>query len=379
MLPTIRERAARTEAEHKVPDETIAELKKAGFFKIVQPRRYGGYEMAPNVLFDIQMILAEACMSTGWVYGLLAVHSFQLALFDDEAQRDVWGEDANALVASTYQPVGKVTRVEGGFRLSGHWGFSSGVQHCDWLFLGSLAPPRAEGEPPEMMTFLLPRSDYRFVEGSWDVFGLKGTGSLDIIVEDAFIPEHRIHTLAEGFEILSQRGLKTNIAPLFRMPWAQQFARVVSTACIGALQGALDAYLDIARSRVSTNTGKATKADPQAQYYAAHVQSEIISMKAQLHRNFDEMMAFLEKDGEIPIENRVRYRFEAGQVSRRCATLVDGFLPLLGGRAIYNSSPVLRYWRDIMASRAHVANNPEPSGASLGAIYLGLPNPELFV
>src|SRR5882757_9434953 len=117
MLPAVRERAARAEAE----------LKAAGFFKIVQPRRYGGYEMAPNVLFDIQMILAEACMSTGWVYGLLAVHSFQLALFDDHAQRDVWGKDENALVASTYQPVGKVTRVDGGFRLSGHWGFSSGV------------------------------------------------------------------------------------------------------------------------------------------------------------------------------------------------------------------------------------------------------------
>jgi len=379
MLPTIRERAARAETDHKVPDETIAELKAAGFFKIVQPRRYGGYEMAPNVLFDIQMILAEACMSTGWVYGLLAVHSFQLALFDDRAQRDVWGADEGALVASTYQPVGKVTRVDGGFRLSGHWGFSSGVQHCDWIFLGSLAPPEAEGEPPEMMTFLLPKSDFRYVEGSWDVFGLKGTGSLDIIVEDAFIPEHRIHTLAEGFDIHSQRGLKTNTAPLFRMPWAQQFARIVSTACIGALQGALDAYLDIARSRVSTNTGKATKADPQAQHYAAHVRSEILAMQTVLHRNFDEMMEYLEAGEEIPIENRVRYRFEAGQVSRKCAVLVDGFLPLLGGRAIYNSSPVLRYWRDIMASRAHVANNPEPSGASLGAIYLGLPNPELFV
>ncbi|MDB5583599.1 MAG: acyl-CoA dehydrogenase type 2 [Bradyrhizobium sp.] len=379
MLPAIRSRIAETEAGHKVPDETIAELKAAGFFKIVQPRRYGGYEMAPNVLFDIQMILAEACMSTGWVYGLLAVHSFQLALFDDKAQRDVWGEGGDTLVASTYQPVGKVTRVDGGFRLSGHWGFSSGVQHCDWIFLGSLAPPKAEGEPPEMMTFLLPRDDFRHVEGSWDVFGLKGTGSLDIIVEDAFIPTFRTHTLAEGFAIVTQRGLRTNTAPLYRMPWAQQFARVVSTACIGALQGALDAYLDISRSRVSTNTGKATKSDPQAQNYAAMVQSEILTMKTVLHRNFDEMMECLETGEEIPIENRVRYRFEAGGVSRKCAALVDGMLPILGGRAIYNSSPVLQYWRDIMASRAHVANNPEPSGASLGAIYLGLPNPELFV
>jgi 3-hydroxy-9,10-secoandrosta-1,3,5(10)-triene-9,17-dione monooxygenase len=170
-----------------------------------------------------------------------------------------------------------------------------------------------------------------------------------------------------------------NTAPLFRMPWGQQFSRSVSTAAIGAQQGALNAYLEIARTRVSTNTGKATKGDPQAQAYAAMVQSEIYSMQGQLHRGFDEMMAYLEATGEIPITERVRYRYEATTVSRKCATLVDGLLPLLGGRAIYNSSPVLRYWRDIMASRAHVSNNPDPVGASLGAIYMGLPNAELFV
>ncbi|WP_157219930.1 acyl-CoA dehydrogenase family protein [Flavisphingomonas formosensis] len=379
MLPDILARAARCEAEHKVPDETIAELKAAGMFKITQPKRYGGYEMNPNVLFDVQMTLAEACMSTAWVYGLLAVHQFQLGLFDDRCQQEAWSEDPDTLIASTYQPVGKVTRVEGGFRLSGHWGFSSGVQHAGWIFLGSAAPPLVEGGPPVMTTFLLPKGDYRYVEGTWDTFGLQGTGSLDVIVEDAFIPAYRTHTLQEGFEVVHQPGLKVNTGPLFRMPWGQQFSRSVSTAAIGALQGALDTFLQIAGNRVSTNTGKATKNDPQAQAYAAMVQSEILAMKTTLHRNFDEMMAWLEAGQDIPLTDRVRYRYEAAQVARKCSALVDGFLPLLGGRAIYNSSPILRYWRDILASRAHVANNPDPLGASLGAVYMGQPNVELFV
>jgi 3-hydroxy-9,10-secoandrosta-1,3,5(10)-triene-9,17-dione monooxygenase len=111
----------------------------------------------------------------------------------------------------------------------------------------------------------------------------------------------------------------------------------------------------------------------------AMVQSEILAMKNSLHRNFDEMMAWLEAGEEIPMTNRVRYRYEAAQVARKCSALVDGFLPLLGGGAIYNSSPILRYWRDILASRAHVANNPDPIGASLGAVYMGQPNVELFI
>ncbi|MGJ3627936.1 hypothetical protein AB5I41_14815 [Sphingomonas sp. MMS24-JH45] len=232
---------------------------------------------------------------------------------------------------------------------------------------------------PEMMTFLLPRSDYRVIEETWDTFGLKGTGSLDIIVEDAFIPTYRTHTLLEGFEVSSQHGLKVNTSPLYRMPWGQQFSRSVSTAAIGALQGALNAYLEVGKARVSSNTGKATKSDPLAQAYAAKVQSEIVEMKGTLHRSFDEMMAYLDATGEIPLDERLRYRYEASTVSRRCAALVDGLLPLLGG----GQSTIRRRccatgatsWR---AAR-NIANNPDPLGASLGAVYMGAPNVELFI
>ncbi|MBV1918986.1 MAG: flavin-dependent monooxygenase, partial [Sphingomonadaceae bacterium] len=229
--------------------------------------------MHPAVLYEVQMVLGEACMSTAWIYGLLTVHEFQLALFDDQAQSEVWGENPDALISSTYQPVGKVERVDKGFRLSGHWRFSSGAQHCDWIFLGSIAPPDEPDGQPDLRTFLLPRSDYRTIEGSWDVFGLRGTGSVDIVVEDAFIPEYRTHSMTAGFEIDGQKGLEVNTAPLYRLPWGQLFARVVSSAQIGSLQGAYDAFLEIARSRVSSADGAVMANSVNAARVAVHVES----------------------------------------------------------------------------------------------------------
>jgi 3-hydroxy-9,10-secoandrosta-1,3,5(10)-triene-9,17-dione monooxygenase len=377
MQSALKARSEAATKERALPAETIRDMQEAGFFRVLQPKRWGGYEMDPQVFFDIQMALAEGCMSTAWVYGVVGVHPFQLALFDDRAQHDVWSKDDRTLLSSSYQPVGKVERVEGGFRLSGRWGFSSGCDHCDWALLGSIIPPAEAGGAPDMRTFLLPRKDYTIVH-DWNVFGLQGTGSHGIIVDQAFVPEYRTHRALDGFAI-SNPGQAVNTAPLYRVPWAQVFVRAVSSAAIGALQGALDGYKSIVAKRVSTNTGQASKSDPAALNAAARTQSAILEMKSVLHRNFDEIMAAVRAGREIPLIDRVRYRYESSQIGRRCAELCDELMPLLGGRAIYMDSPVVRYWLDINAARAHVANDPRLIGASLGALYVGEPVQEFFV
>lgn len=145
MVPRLLERAEQAERDGKVPDETVSEMLEAGFFRVLQPKRYGGYEMSPATFYKVQMTLAEGCMSTAWIYGVLGVHPWQLALFDERAQDDVWGNDTSTLVGSTYMPVGKVTPAEKGFRLSGRWSFSSGCEHVEWIFLGGMVPPGNEG------------------------------------------------------------------------------------------------------------------------------------------------------------------------------------------------------------------------------------------
>jgi 3-hydroxy-9,10-secoandrosta-1,3,5(10)-triene-9,17-dione monooxygenase len=375
--PVLKERAAGADEARRLPAETIRDFQDAGFFKILQPARWGGYEMDPQVFFDVQMALAEACMSSGWVYGILAVHNFQLGLFDLRAQEEVWSKDPATLIASTYQPVGKVTRVDGGFRLSGRWSFSSGCDHGDWIFLGSIVPSAGEGDPPHMRTFLLPKGDYTIID-TWHTFGLKATGSNDIVVEDAFIPEHRTHKASDGF-LCTNPGQAANQGALFRIPWAQVFVRSISTASLGGARGALAAYAQAARSRVSTNTGKATKTDAVAQAALARAVGEIDEMDAVLHRNFDTMMALLRAGEPIPMQDRIRYRYQSATVARRCTDHVNELIRFLGGRAVFNSSPIVRYWLDLNAAQAHVANDPAGIYGSLAGTELGEDVQEVFV
>ncbi|MFD1561654.1 acyl-CoA dehydrogenase family protein [Paraburkholderia silviterrae] len=377
LAPVLAERGDAAEAAGRIPAQTIADMQAAGFFKVLQPKRYGGYELDPQTFFEIQMALARGCMSTAWVYGVVGVHNWQLALFDERAQQDVWGKDPATLIASTYMPVGKVTPVEGGFRLSGHWKFSSGSELCEWIFLGALVPPAKAGEPPEYRTFLLPKSDYA-IEQDWDVLGLRATGSHDIIVNDVFVPEYRTHKAVDGMMGTSP-GLALNDAPLFRLPFAQIFVRAVCTACIGALQGAVDDFRAYATNRVSANSGSKTSEDTGAQSACANAAVAIDEMQVLLRRNFAELLAAAQGGPEVSIERRVHFRYQSAQVAERCAQAANALLRYAGGNGIYKRNPLVRRFLDLHAARAHYANNLDRFGQNLGAVMLGRTNTDFFI
>ena len=377
MIPVLRERARGCTRAGDVPVETVAEMKAAGFFRVLQPRRWGGYEMHPNVFFEIQKALAEGCMSTGWIYGVLGCHPYELALFHDQAQKEVWADDADMLVSSTYQPVGKVEKADGGFYLSGRWGFSSGSSHCGWVLLGAINFD-TDGGPPDMRTFLLPRSDYQVIEGTWDTFGLQGTGSFDIVVERVFVPEHRTHRAADGFACRNP-GQEANDGPLYRMPWAQLFTRSVSSAAFGGVRAAIRAAIEIMQSRVSTNTGKASKADPNLHAAIARAIAEADEMELAHRATFNELMDYAQRDEAIPMERRALFAYQSASVVRRMADLADDMVKLLGGRAVYMSSPILQPWLDLHAARAHVANDPANRTSDVVGTMLGEPPAFTFI
>ena len=372
MIPTLKSRAKACVANRDAPAETIAEFKEAGFFRILQPKRFGGYEMHPNVFFDVQKLLAEGCMSTGWMFGVVGCHPYELALFDERAQQEVWGEDSSVLVSSTYQPVGKVERTEGGFYLSGHWGFSTGSVHCDWVLLGAMVPPAKEGDPPDMRTFLLPRADYEILTDEWHVFGLQGTGSHGIKVDRAFVPEYRTHRAVDGF-MCQNPGQDVNDGPLYTLPWAQVFVRSVSTAAFGGTRAAINAAMSIMQDRISTNTGKASKDDPMLHGAIAAAHAQSLEMELTLKSTFEDLMAIAERGEEIPFEKRALYAYQSSSVVRRLAALVDGMVQLLGGRAIYTSSEIIQPWLDLQAARAHVANDPNNRTKDVVGTMLGQP------
>ena len=372
MVPRLLSRWNEADEGSKVPSQTVAEMQEAGFFRVLQPKRYGGYEMNPRVFYNVQMILAEGCMSTAWVYGVLGVHPWQLALFDVTAQDEVWGEDTSTLIASTYMPVAKVERVDGGFRISGRWSFSSGCEHCEWIFLGGMVPP-AEGEAdPHYRTFLVPKRDYEIVR-NWDTIGLRATGSHDIVVNGVFVPEARTHRTRDDSRA-ARPGLAVNKSPLYTLPFAQVFVRAVSSSCVGGLQGAIKLFRETAAKQVSRNFLGATAKDPTAQMVVSEAASAVDMMKLAINRNFDDMMAHAEEGGAAELESRLLYRFQSAQVADTCAFHVSRLLKSCGGSGIYRSHPLTRFFLDIHAGRAHVANFADPVGRNYGGVLCGLDN-----
>ncbi len=375
MVPALKSRTAQADREFKVPDETIGELQEAGLLRALQPRAFGGYEVDPRTFFEIQMILAEGCMSTAWIYGVMGVHPWQLARYPIEAQRDVWGQDQSTLISSTYMPVAKVTPVEGGYRISGRWGFSSGSEHCQWCLLGGIIPVEGE-QPAEHGTFLVPRSDYR-IEQNWDVLGLRGTGSHDILVEDVFVPAHRVQR-TNNTSLEATPGREFNRNPIYAIPFAQVFTRAVSTSAIGALQGAINEFRANAAEHIGKHGAK-TAEDPVAQSTVAEATILVDSLKLVLERNYAHLMALAEA-GEFPdVETRLMYRYQSSYVTNVCAEKASELLRCMAASGLYSTNPVARLFRDLHQARGHIANNFMAYGRSLGAVQLGLPNPDPYV
>ncbi len=368
--PLIRGNADRAREERRVPVENIQALQDAGFFLALQPARWGGYEVDPREFFQMQIAIARACMSTAWASGIVAVHAFQIALMDPRAQEDVWGKDIHTRVSSAYAPMGKVEPVEGGFRFSGRWGWSSGCDHCDWALLGGLLPDGS------YRTFLVPREDY-VIEDTWHSMGLRGTGSNDIVVADAFVPDYRTHRQTDGF-LGTNPGVDEHSASLYRLPWAQLFVRVVSTPAIGAAMDALDLYKQLVKGKASGDVTKLA-GDLDTQARIARASNTIAEMTSVMNANFAAMVEAVEQGRDIEVEDRILYRYQASLVIDKCIGLVDELFASAGGASVFEGSAIQQRFLDIHTARAHVANNPTAFGRNLGAVALGADNSDFFV
>lgn len=376
LVPRLAERAAAAEQAGMVPPESVREIAEAGLFRVLQPKRWGGFELDPRVFYSVQMTLAEGCMSTAWIYGVIGVHNWQLPLFPEQAQQEVWGRDSGTLIASTYMPTGKAVKVDGGYRFSGRWGFSSGCDHAEWIFLGGLLPRRDGADGLEHATFLLSKSDFRIAR-NWDVLGLRATGSHDIVVEDVFVPEHRTQRTNDHSDA-GCPGRATNPGWLYRIPFTQVFQRAVSSACIGALQGALDHF----RARAAAHVGKhgaRTADDPNAQQAASDAMVAVDQLRLVLMRNYARIAECAQHGTVMPVEERLLQRAQSSLVPKLCADRVDDLLRACAGAGMYKTNPIERVFRDIHQARGHVANNADAYARAFGAVALGLPNADPFV
>jgi len=369
LLPTFRERAEDAERLRVVPEASIKELDEVGFFRLLQPRRFDGLESDPIDFYTAVKMIASACGSTGWVSSVVGVHPWQLALFPEEAQQAVWGSDTSTRASSSYAPTGKAVKTDGGYTLSGKWSFSSGSDHCNWVLLGALVFD-GDGNIVDFKTFLVPRDKYT-INDVWNVVGLRGTGSNDIIVEDVFIPEAFTLSMSDTGRCYGP-GQEHNTSDLYKLPFHSIFTGTITTPIIGMAEGAYAEHIEMQQKRVrAAYLGEKASLDPFAAVRVARASSEIDAAWALLVNNIREEQAYVAKGEKIPLSVRLKVRRDQVIGSQRAIEAIDALFEASGGRALAEGTYLQRAWRDAHAGRVHAANDPERALQMFGAHEFG--------
>ncbi|GIE94352.1 3-hydroxy-9,10-secoandrosta-1,3,5(10)-triene-9,17-dione monooxygenase oxygenase subunit [Paractinoplanes rishiriensis] len=378
LLPVLRDRAQDVEDRRQLAPETVKSLAETGFFRLLQPARFGGFEADPRTFLTCVRDIAGACGSTGWVASVIGVHNWQLGLFPDQAQQDVWADDQGIRMSSSYAPTGKIRAVDGGYRVSGRWSFSSGCDHATWVLLGGIVPPGEDGAPADFRTFLLPNTDY-LIEDVWNTVGLRGTGSNDIVVKDAFVPAYRSLSFNDTARCLCP-GQEQNPAPLYKIPYGSIFSYAITTPIIGMATGAYEAHVSYTRERVrAAYAGVRAAEDPYSQVRVANAASDIDSAWLALENNMRELMAHVTAGTKLPMPLRLRVRRDQVRGTELAIQAVDRLFENSGGRALAVGTPIQRFWRDAHAGRVHAINDPERALSMYGRGEFGLSTADAMV
>jgi resorcinol 4-hydroxylase (FADH2) len=378
LAPEIGGRALSAEKARRVPQETMDALRDANVFRMMQPKRFGGYEYGPAELAQVGFELGRACGSTGWCGTLAVCFGWMTAFFPLEAQQEVW-DDPNNLLAVSYLPTPKVEIVDGGIKIAGSWPWASGIDSATWLIL-SAAIPNKEG-PPSVAWCLVPVKDVVVDHGSWNVAGLQGTGSKTLyIVDPVFVPRHRILPLAAIFAgKMPGLDIPDNGQARFGYPTFGPTALVAPI--VGMAQGALDAFTETARdARRMARPGVFEKVAEQPLIQsligrsAACLDAARTLMVTSLREGQDIVLA-----GGVPdIELRVRIRRNHGFAGRTSTEVVNEIFNKSGAAAADEKSRVQRFWRDTNTAATHASLDWDTLSALYGTQQLGLQPQGIF-
>ena len=316
LVPALRARAPAAERLRRMPDETMADFAAAGFFRTMQPARYGGLELAFGIQTEFSIELARGCTSSSWNAVIIACHAWLAGMFPPDAQEELWADDPATLIATSFRPAGvTVERDDGALRISGRWKFSSGVDHCSWAILTLPVPPGTGTGPPEPHLALVPLADCT-VEDTWYASGLAATGSNDVVVGDLVVPAHRV------LDFMAIRGGPSpgsahNPGYLYRLPMYGMFSYNLVGCAIGAAAGAVEAMIERLRDRGSV-TGARIAELTSAQLRISESQAEIDAARAVMLRNLDEINRRGQAGEDQSMIDRVRYRRDNGDAVVVC-------------------------------------------------------------
>jgi 3-hydroxy-9,10-secoandrosta-1,3,5(10)-triene-9,17-dione monooxygenase len=365
LLPSLRERAETAERLRQLPPETAEDFRQGGFFRVFQPRRFGGLELDyGRTQLELCSVLGQACGSSAWVQMVVACHAWCLGMFGDEAQQAVWGKDPETLVASAFGfTSGKARPVEGGYWVDGDWICSSGSNLCQWIILGARVD---QPGPPNMVWVLLPPGDWEILD-TWHAAGLKGSASNDIRVKGTFVP--REFTLDNPFApaLEPKPGTYVNPNPMYALPLGGFFYFNVTTEALGIARGAVDAYAQQLMGR-----------GDRPNLYGRHIRlaesSAEVDAATELVRADVEVIDRILHDGaSIDPLFPARLGRDLSFMVKLCTQAVDRLTGAVGAHGMLDSNPVHRASRDLHAIANHAVNNWENQALGYSRARTGLP------
>jgi 3-hydroxy-9,10-secoandrosta-1,3,5(10)-triene-9,17-dione monooxygenase len=377
LAPTLRERSLATNKVGRIPDETIKDLWDSKLNYLLRPKKFGGPAVRPDEAFQVGFELGRGDGSAAWVWSVMLIHDLFVAHFPEAFQREYWGKD-RTLSASSFLPHGKPTPANGGIRVSGKWSFCSGVDNADWLFLGVFfGPPSGDSPMPDIRYVMVPKGDYKIID-DWDVMGLRGTGSNSVVIDDRFVPDHRIVSHKEMSDATSP-GAKLHAEPVYRTPIWSFVPFTISAPACGVAQGALDAFIDEMKVRDDSFAHSPLAKKPGMHARVAEASAMIdagdLLYKRSYRETIDKVLA-----GEVPsLEFRARSRRDQGFCVKLAKAAVALLIDAGGGRGLYESNHVQRSFRDLQAMSGHIVASWDVVAYSYGQMALGGPPSDLFV
>lgn len=367
---SVRSRARLGESLRHQPKETIDEFIETGLVRSLVPSRWGGHELNWKTLANTAIEVSKGDSSAGWCYSLLLLHSWMLAFFPNEAQADVWKDNPDACLATSINPSpdAEILKVQGGYQLSGKWGFSSGINHCDWVMISAAAAQTEGDQEKKMLYFLVPKSDLKVID-IWHVVGMKGTGSNLLELTDVFVPEYRTMELTPWNLQGISPGMEHNQAPLYRIQLSAVMPVTLLSVLLGATKGAYDLWRDMVVGKNKSRKGEPVSHLTHQQIRLARVAAKLEAVDALLHKSLE----LVESGRVLDYKERVSLRRNYCYCAELCTEAMETIFTSSGAAVSAESHPLQQFWRDIHAGAQHTAFNFDWVGELYGKLELGLP------
>ncbi|MFD7012683.1 acyl-CoA dehydrogenase family protein [Rhodococcus jostii] len=361
--------AEQNERDRRVSQESIDAIEEAGLFSITRPRRFGGFQVDIRTKLEVSRELARGDGSTAWVTALLNGAAWLAGDYSEQAQQDVWGQDQSSRLCSVFAPSATTRRVDGGFVVTGSWGYASGSYHAQWAHLGIPIVNEA-GEPVDQGLALIPMSDLS-IEETWFVAGMRGTGSNTLSCEEVFVPDHRVLSLSKALGGKFETPFTDEA--LYRSPFVPVALLLVVGPQLGMAQAALDLAIEKAPKRRMAYTEYGSQVEaPTVQLLLAKAASLLDAAHLHAYRAAADIDEAAHHGVVMDYKSRARARMDAAAAITAAREAVRTVAAAHGASTFAEVNPLQRILRDIEAASLHAVTDPQVSALVYGRALVGI-------